>query len=106
MIKTFRLDDNYSLQLKKFDGGKQIWFQDNVMNTNKLIAFHNSNGKWENLSHDFFELAKKYNSVFVNNIHKSVDEENEVPLEDKVVCFKRRFNVKLGRALIKLKHII
>lgn len=102
--KTFQLDSNYSLKIKKFDEGKEIWIVDNIMKVEKFIGFLTNNHKWKELAPDFFSIAKKYPSVFINNIFKPIESEHEVSLDKKFTCFKRRFNVKVIRTLIKLKH--
>ena len=36
VTKTFQLDLNYDIKLKKFEGGKEIWLVDKVMKVNKI----------------------------------------------------------------------
>ena len=64
MIKKLQLDENYSIELRKYEGGKQIWLIDNKLGHTKKLAFLTENYKWEDIDVEFFEIAKNYSSVF------------------------------------------
>jgi len=105
MIKKLKLNENYSIELRKFDGGKQIWLVDNTMNQTRMLAFLTEGYRWEQVSHDFFEIVKQNPSVFINNIFKPLEDPHETPVNEKFNCFKRRFNIKINRTINKIKHI-
>jgi hypothetical protein len=105
MIKKLKLDENYSIELRRFEGGKQIWLVDNTMNQMRMLAFLTEGFRWEQVSHDFFEIVKKNPSVFINNLFKPLEDPHEASVDTKLSCFKRRFNIKLNRTINKIKHI-
>lgn len=105
MIKKLQLDENYSIELRKYDGGKQIWLIDNTINQTRMLAFLTEGYRWEQVSHDFFNIVKKNPSVFMNNIFKPLDDPHEASVDAKLNCFKRRFNIKVGRTINKIKNI-
>jgi len=106
ITKTIKLDENYSFLFRKFDGGKEIYLVDDVVKSQRLIAFLTEDLKWEKTSYDFFDvLGVKYHSALMNNIFKPLEDPHETPVNEKFNCFKRRFNIKINRTINKIKHI-
>src|SRR5690349_7477913 len=78
MKHQFNLTDNQYISIEKNMNGKDIFLYDNLNHNRRLLA-HNLNGRWTELSYDFFILAKKFPSCFMNNIHHSLEEFLPVP---------------------------
>ncbi len=105
--KTISLDDNYSLHMERDDNEKRFYLLDNIIKTRKLMATLNSRNKWDLPNENgFFSLAKKYESIFMNNIYKPMNMNHEITLKKQFNCFKRKFVIKVSRTINKIKHSI
>ena len=108
--KKFNLDNNFSILVEKTIEGKKVYLIDNVLNSNKLLATLDDSYHWffptPILQQEFFKIVKKYESIFMNNFYKPMEEIQEVTLHKQFECFRRRFNIKIVRTLNKIKHVI
>lgn len=108
--RTFSLDDNFSILMRKDLEGKKVYLVDNVLGDIKLMGCLNDSFKWifpsPSIQNEFFQLVNKYKGIFMNNFYKPMGEEVEITLDKQFQCFKRRFRVKIYRTFNKIKHSI
>ncbi len=109
-LKTFELDKNFSIKMRRNEYGREVRLIDNVLKTDSLITTFRNNGKYEFISsskrNEFVTLFKKYPSQFKNNIHKPMPFVYEITVQKQFVCFRRKVNITVFKTFNKLKHLI